>query len=264
MKAPATLREMRLRPRRWLAPAAVIAGAAGLWQIVTSAFGVAPTVLPGPVLVARSTWADRANLAPAVATTTVEAVAGLLLAVAVALPLAVAIDWSRTVRAGVYPLVVASQTIPVIALAPLVVIWFGFGEAPKVGLVALFSFFPVVVGTVQGLASAERDAVDLLRTMRASRWQILVRVRWPSALPQFFTGLGISVTYAYTSAIVAELFGATQGLGVYMTAAGQAAPRRTDLVLGATVVTAVLTIALFLLVSLAQRLVMPWRPPSRR
>jgi ABC-type nitrate/sulfonate/bicarbonate transport system permease component len=249
--------------RRWLPPALVLIAAVGLWQLVTVVFGTSPTILPGPALVVVSTWADRADLAPALATTTVEAVVGLALAVAVAVPLAISIDWSRTARAGVYPLVVASQTVPVIALAPLVVIWFGFGEGPKIGLVALFSFFPIVVGAVQGLASADRDAVDLLRTMRASRWQLLWRVRWPSALPQCFTGLKISVTYAYTSAIVAEYVGATQGLGVYMNAASQAAPRRTDLVFGATGATALATVALFLLVGLAERLAMPWRPPSR-
>ncbi|MHB1929486.1 MAG: ABC transporter permease, partial [Acidimicrobiales bacterium] len=183
--------------------------------------------------------------------------------VAVAVPMAVSIDWSKTVRASVYPLVVASQTLPIIVLAPLVVIWFGFGLGPKIVLVALFSFFPIVVGAVQGLASADGEIIDLLRTMRANRWQLLTHVQLPSALPQIFTGLKISVTYAFTSAIVAEWVGATQGLGVFMTAAANDAPRQTDLVLGATVVTAVLTIALFGMVAALQRVAMPWRPRGR-
>jgi ABC-type nitrate/sulfonate/bicarbonate transport system permease component len=264
--APAPVRSRRAArstARRLLPPAAVLVGVFALWQLLTTGLHVDPTILPGPRLIVASTWDDRANIWPAITTTTEESVLGLLLAVGVAVPLAVAIDWSRAVRGSIYPLVVASQTLPIIALAPLVVIWFGFGLVPKIVLVALFSFFPVAVGTVQGLASADEEAMNLLRTMRATRWQLLTRVRFPGALPQLFTGLKISVTYAFTSAIVAEFVGATQGLGVYMTAAGQAAPRRTDLVFGATLVTALLTIALFLVVGVLQRLAMPWRPGRR-
>jgi ABC-type nitrate/sulfonate/bicarbonate transport system permease component len=253
------------RPRHLhlLPPVALLVAFFVVWQVAVTAAAVDPTVLPGPRRIVASTWDDRAQLWPAITTTTEEAVLGLLVAIALAVVLAVAIDRSRAVRGSVYPLIVASQTLPIIALAPLVLIWFGFGLAPKVGLVALFSFFPIVVGLVQGLGAADPQAVDLLRTMRASRRQLLLTVRLPGALPQFFTGLKIAVTYAFTSAIVAEFVGAEQGLGVYMTAARGAAPIRTDLVLGATLVTALLTIALFVIVGVLQRLAMPWRPPSR-
>ena len=140
--------------------------------------------------------------------------------------------------------------------------WWGFGLFPKVILVALFSFFPITVGLVQGLGSADPDALNLLRTMRAGRWQLLTRVRLPNALPQFFTGLKISVTYAYSAAIVAEFVGGMQGLGVYMTQAIHDAPVRMDLVLGAVFVIALLTIAIFALVGIVERLAMPWRPRS--
>jgi ABC-type nitrate/sulfonate/bicarbonate transport system permease component len=251
------------RRRHLLAPLGLLAAFFAAWQIIVTTVGVDPTVLPGPRRIVVSTFDDRAHLWPAITTTTEEAVLGMLVAVAVAVVLAVAIDGSRTVRGSVYPLIVASQTLPIIALAPLVLIWFGFGLPPKVGLVALFSFFPIVVGLVQGLGAADPQAVDLLRTMRASRRQLLIRVRLPGALPQFFTGLKIAVTYAFTAAIVAEFVGAEQGLGVYMTEARGAAPIRTDLVLGATFVTALLTIALFVVVGALQRLAMPWRPPNR-
>jgi ABC-type nitrate/sulfonate/bicarbonate transport system permease component len=240
------------------APALVLGALIALWQLVTTAGHIDPAVLPGPRLVASATWDDRANLWPAVTTTTREAVLGLLLALVIAFVVAVGIDGSRTLRGSVYPLIVGSQTLPIIALAPLVVVWFGFGIGPKIDLVALFSFFPVTVGLVQGLASTDPQTVALLRTMRAGRLQLL-RLRLPGALPQMFTGLRISVTYAFTSAIVAEFVGATQGIGVYMNAARGAAPSRTDLIVGATVVTAVLTIALFVLVGLLQRLAMPWQ-----
>jgi ABC-type nitrate/sulfonate/bicarbonate transport system permease component len=246
--------------RAWGPAAAVIIALLVIWQGWTSAAHVDPAVLPGPRLVVSSTWNDRSDLWPAITTTTEESVLGLLLATVFAFVVGVAIDWSRVVRGSLYPLIVVSQTLPIIALAPMVVIWFGFGLHPKIVLVALFTFFPIVVGLVQGLAAADGGAVDLARTMRASRLQLLVMIRLPGALPQLFTGLKIAVTYAFTSATVAEFVGASQGLGFYITNAEQAAPSRTDLVLGATVVIAVLTIALFLVVGLLQRLAMPWRP----
>ena len=213
-----------------------------------------------PVVIARSTWDDRVDIWPAIGVTTEEAVLGMAVAIAVAVLITVSIDTFRSVRGSLYPVIVASQTVPIIALAPLVLVWWGFGLLPKVVLVALFSFFPITVGLVQGLGSADPDAINLLRTMRAGRWQLLRRVRLPNALPQFFTGLEISVTYAYSAAIVAEFVGGMQGLGVYMTQAIHDAPVRMDLVLGAVFVIALLTIALFALVGVVQRVAMPWKP----
>lgn len=247
--------------RRVLPPALVLAGLLVAWALVVSAFSVDAEVLPGPGLVVESTWADRSALAPAAWTTLQEAVLGILVAIVLAVLLAIAIDWSRTARRSLYPLLVASQTIPIIALAPLVVIWFGFGQTPKVVLVALFTFFAITVGTLQGLASSDPDSMDLLRTMGASRGQLLRRVRLPSALPQFFTGLKVAIAYSLVAAIVAEFVGAEQGLGVYMTGAKNSL--RTDLVFGAVVVTALLTLILFGIVALLERLTMPWRRPAQ-
>lgn len=243
-------------------PALVLVATVFFWWVAVKVFKPDSDVLPGPNLVAKSTWQDRANLWPAMWVTTKEAVLGIVLAVIVATTLAIAIDWSRTVRRSIYPLMVASQTLPIITLAPLVIIWFGFGPGPKIALVGLFTFFAVAVGMVQGLASADPDASNLLRTMGASRLQLLLRVRLPSAIPQFFTGLKVAVTYSYVSAIVAELVGAQQGLGVYMTTAKNAF--RTDLVFGAVVVTSILTLLLFLIVVLLERFAMPWRRPAAR
>ena len=249
----------RLPELAFVAPALVLAALVAGWDIATRVLDVSSRVLPSPGLVARSTWDDRASLWPAIETTTKEAVFGILVAVVVAMIFAIAIDWSPPVRRAIYPLMVASQTLPIIALAPLVVIWFGFGTTPKVVLVALFTFFSIAVGLVQGLASVEHDTMSLLRTMGASRPQLLWRARLPSALPQFFTGLKIAVTYSYVAAIVAEFVGAQQGLGVYMTTSKNAF--RTDLVFGAVIVTAVLTLLLFGIVVLLERLAMPWRRP---
>jgi ABC-type nitrate/sulfonate/bicarbonate transport system permease component len=245
--------------RQVVGPALVIVALLLIWQAVTTFGHVNPTILPGPRLIVASTWDDRANLWPDVVTTTEETVLGLLLAVVVAAVIGVTIHLSRPARGSLYPLIVASQTLPIITLAPLMVIWFGFGLLPKILLVAFFSFFPITVGLVAGLGSADPDAVNLLRTMRAGPLQILLKVRLPGALPQLFTGLKISVTYAFASAVVAEFVGATKGIGVYMTSVSTAAPVRTDLELGATFVVSLLTIALFVIVSLIQRAVMPWQ-----
>lgn len=254
---------LRERWRRVWPPALVLLGVVVLWGALTSALSVSSEIVPGPLLVLEATWADRANLWPAMWTTTVEAILGISAAIVVAVALALAIDWSRTVRRSVYPLMVTSQTLPIIVLAPLVVIWFGFGTAPKIGLVALFTFFPIAVGAVQGLASADPDAMALLRTMGASRAQLLGRIRIPGALPQFFTGLKVAVTYAYVSAIFAEYVGAQQGLGVYMQSAKNAL--RTELVFGAILATTLLTLALFGVVVAIEGLAMPWRrPPQTR
>lgn len=250
------------RARSLWPPALVLVVLVASWYVAVRLFTPGDDVVPGPDLVLNSTWQDRAALWPAIRATTEEAVLGIVLATIVAVLLAITVDWSRTVRRSIYPLMVASQTLPIIALAPLVIIWFGFGTAPKIVLVALFTFFAVAVGVVQGLASADPDASNLLRTMGASRLQLLLRVRLPSAIPQFFTGLKVAVTYSYVAAIVAEFVGAQQGLGVYMTTAKNAF--RTDLVFGATIVTSLLTLLLFLIVVGLERLATPWRQPAAR
>jgi ABC-type nitrate/sulfonate/bicarbonate transport system permease component len=250
------------RLSRIVPPAAVFVALLVGWQAVTTLAHVNPTILPGPRLIVASTFDDRANLWPAITTTTEETLLGLLLAVAVALVIGTTIHLSRPARGSLYPLIVASQTLPIITLAPLMVIWFGFGLLPKILLVGFFSFFPITVGLVSGLASVDVDAVNLLRTMRATKRQVFLRASLPGALPQLFTGLKISVTYAFASAVVAEFVGATQGIGVYMTSVSTAAPVETDLELGATFVVSILTIALFVLVGVIQRLAMPWRPPG--
>ncbi len=249
----------RLLHNAW-PPALVLGVVVALWDLVANAAHISRS-LPGPWLVVTSSWRDRANLAPAMWTTSPEAVLGIAIAIVCALALAIAVDWSRAVRRGGYPLMVASQTIPLIALAPLVIIWFGFGPAPKVVLVALFTFFAIAVGTIQGLGSADPDAMNLLRTMGASRVQILWRVRLPSALPQFFTGLKVSITYSFVSAIFAEYVGSTQGLGNYMIAAGQFS--NAALVFGAVIAAAALTLVLFGIVAALEHAVIRWREPAR-
>ena len=230
------------------------------WDVATRVLDASARVLPSPGLVARSTLDDRADLWPAIWTTTKEAVLGILVAIVVAVALAMVVDWSLACAAPLYPLIVGSQTLPIIALAPLVVIWFGFGTTPKVVLVALFTFFSIAVGLLQGLASVEHQTMSFRRTMGASGVSCCWHARLPSAVPQFFTGLRIAVTYAYVAAIVAEFVGAQQGLGVDMTTNKNAF--RTDLVFGAVLVTAGADAAAVRRGRRARAPSMPWRRPA--
>ncbi|HEX8519062.1 MAG TPA: ABC transporter permease [Pseudonocardia sp.] len=241
-------------------PLVLVAAALAAWQAFVVATGVRPQVLPSPLRVAEQGWAARAalwaNTLPTLQVTAVGFTVSLLLGWAIA----VAVDFSPWLRRALTPLLVASQTVPVIAIAPLLIIWFGFGLLPKVVVIALVTFFPVAVGLIDGFAATPRAATNLLRSMGASRWQRFRLVRLPGALPRFFTALRIGITYAVTGAIFAEYVGATAGLGIYMSL--QKNSFRTDLVLAAVVVTAVLSIALFALTSLVERLVIPWHRPD--
>ena len=159
------------------------------------------------------------------------------------------------------PLLISSQTIPIVAIAPLMIIWFGFGLLPKILVVALVTFFPVTIGLVDGFACADREASALLRSMGAGRIKEFLFLRLPSALPLFFTSLRIGITYAVVGAIFAEYVGAKQGLGIYMSVQKNAF--RTDLVLAAVAVAAAISIVLYLSTYLVERAVIPWHIKER-
>ena len=204
-----------LLSRSWPPLLLVVAGLA-LWQWSVTAFDVRPQVLPSPLRVVEQGWAFReqiwANTVPTLQVTMV----GFAVSLALGWALAVAVDFSPWLRRALTPLLVASQTLPIIAIAPLLIIWFGFGLLPKVLVIALVTFFPVAVGLIEGFAATERPATNLLRSMGATRWQQFRYVRLPGALPSFFTALRIGITYAVTGAIFAEYVGATAGLGIFM------------------------------------------------
>ena len=254
-------RARRVLDRAWPPLLLVVAGLV-VWQWCVTAFAIRPQVLPSPLRVLQQGWAFReqiwANTVPTVQVTAV----GFAVSLALGWALAVAVDFSPWLRRALTPLLVASQTLPIIAIAPLLIIWFGFGLLPKVLVIALVTFFPVAVGLIEGFAATERPATNLLRSMGASRWQQFRYVRLPGALPSFFTALRIGITYAVTGAIFAEYVGATAGLGIFMNL--QKNSFRTDLVLAAVLVTALLSVALFGLTFLAQRLVIPWYGKDRR
>ena len=189
-------RERRARRRRVAVPTLTVACILALWQAVV-AFGIVPNfLLPSPVQVVYALAADASLLAMHSAATLTEAALGLVIGTGVGFVVAVLMDRFQTVSLALDPIVTVSQTIPTVAIAPLLVLWFGYGLAPKVVLVVISTFFPITVSLVGGFRSVDPDLIDLMRTMRASRWQIFWKVKMPAALDQFFSGLRISATYA--------------------------------------------------------------------
>jgi ABC-type nitrate/sulfonate/bicarbonate transport system permease component len=264
--APAVAPERAARPRRaldrmailgWLVPVLVlILGIAG-WEIGVRVDDTPRWFLPRPSEVARELVASRALIWGHTWTTLQEMLLGLALAFALGVLLAIAIASSRQVERAVYPLVVASQAVPIIALAPVLLIWFGYGLTPKVIVVVLTCFFPIVVGMVDGLHAADSDAIALLRSMGAGRWQIMRIVRVPASLPSLFSGVRIAAAWSVIGAIVGEWVGASSGLGYLMTRS--ASQFQTPRLYAAVVVAAALGVLLFALVGLLERLLLPWR-----
>ena len=240
----------------FLPPILLLAGLVGLWQLAAWGLDVPKWILPSPLQIARATAATWQLLLWHSLQTLLETALGLVLAVAAGLGLAVAIDLSSLLRRLLYPLLVASQTIPIMALAPLLIIWFGYGTASKAVVVALVSFFPLAVATADGLHAADPELLALLRSMGASRRQLFLKIRLPGALPGFFSGLKIAITYSVIGAIIGEWVGAGRGLGIYMIRAANSF--FTDRVFAAIAVTSLLSIALFLAVSALERLALPW------
>ena len=232
------------------------------WEIAARVLAIDPVVLPAPSRILSALWDARGAAAGHALTTLVETVIGFSLSVAFAVATALLMDSIGWVRRAIYPLLVASQTIPIIAVAPLFIIWFGLGLTPKILVVVLVTFFPVTVALLDGLAGTPRDATLLLETMGATRSQVLLKLRLPGALPALFTGLRIAVTYAVVGAIFGEQVGAVNGLGIWIILSKNLF--RTDLVFGAILITAVMTLGLWLLVGVAERLTIPWYAASRR
>jgi ABC-type nitrate/sulfonate/bicarbonate transport system permease component len=244
------------------APAVLLAaGLLVVWEAYARASGVSAFVLPAPSRIVSALWEFRLDALRHAIPTIVETLFGFGLSIAVAAAAAIGMDYAPAVRRAVQPLLVASQTVPIIAIAPLVLVWFGFGLLPKVLVVVLVTFFPITIALLDGFDSASGEATDLMRTFGASRWQAFRKLRWPAALPYFFTGLRISATYAVIAAVIAEYVGATEGLGIWMALSIRSF--RMDLVFAAVLLVALLSIALVAAVAATERAVIPWYRASR-
>jgi NitT/TauT family transport system permease protein/putative hydroxymethylpyrimidine transport system permease protein len=235
---------------------AVLLVLAGIWELYVDAGGADPNILPSPHAIAQSLYDDRSLLWSNFLVTAEEILLGILVAGVVAAALAVAIHFSRTLRAAVYPLLVASQTIPIPMIAPLLVLWLGFGIGEKLVVIALVSFFPIVVTTLDGLAAVDEELIKLMRTFDASRARTFRHVELPSAFPGLFSGAKIAVVFAVIGAVFAELSGSESGLGNLFQ---QSIPQLLTARAYATVVIlSAFAIALFALLTLAERRALPW------
>ena len=185
----------------------------GVWQLAVPLLGLSEFVLPTPWSIAKRMVTDGQLLATHASFTLMEVLAGFMAAVLVGIPLALAIFYSRVFERAVYPLLVALQTVPKIALAPLLVLYLGYGWGPKIGLAFLISFFPIVISTVVGLQSLDKGLVNMVRSMGSSEWQTFVKVRLPAALPSIFGGLKVAISLAVIGAIIGEYIAAERGLG---------------------------------------------------
>ena len=247
--------------RRWGPPLLLVAALLVAWEAYCRLAGVSPVVLPAPSRILDQLWTFRGDAVRHTLPTLTETATGLAVSVVVSVAAAVLMDRFETARRALAPLLVASQTVPVVAIAPLLVLWFGFGLAPKILIVVLVTFFPVTIALLDGFAAASGEATDLLRSFGAGRGQLFRKLRWPAALPSFFTGLRIAATYGVIGAVFGEYVGAYEGLGIWMQLSQNAF--RTDLVFAAILLAAVLSVTLFGLVIVLERLVIPWYPASR-
>lgn len=241
---------------------ALLAALVLLWQWYASQPTVDAQILPTPLAVWNALVSQRDILWPHMLVTLQETLIGFSLALAAGVVCGALIDFSPWLRRALYPLLVASQTIPIIILAPLLVLWFGFGLVSKSIVVLLVCFFPIVVALADGLRSADPELIRLFRAFGAGSLRIFWSVRLPGALPTLFSGVRIAIAYSVIGAIFGEYVGASAGLGFYMQLKQHSFS--TAGVLAAIVVTALLSVALFASVALVERLALPWYYLQRR
>lgn len=237
-------------------PVLVLAAVLGLWQLVTAVGIVEDFVLPPPLEVARALVDEPGMFARHGWVTMTEALAGFLVGNVAAVLTAIAFVQSRTLERGFYPIALASRSIPVVAIAPVLVLQLGSGLAPKIVIAAFLVYFATLVNMLKGLRSADTEVSELMHTLSAAWWQRLWMVRLPASLPYLFAALKISAGSCYIGAIVAEWIGADQGLGYLVVIAGY--QYRIPQLWGAVAVASFLALATFLLVVLVERLVTPW------
>lgn len=251
--APARVRALGAE---YLLPAVALAVLVLLWELAVGLFKIPKFVLPAPSLVASEAWAHRAQLPAHTWTTLWETLAGFGLSIGVGVPLAVLIAWSPFLRNTIYPLLVVTQSVPKVAIAPLIVVFMGVGETPKILVAFLVAFFPIVVDTATGLNAVPPELIDLSRSLKASKLQEFAKVRFPTAVPFLFSGLKVAVALSVVGAVVGEFVQADKGLGYLIVVS--TTYWRTALAFAAMVLLSVMGVALFALVALVERVCFRW------
>lgn len=239
-----------------LAPAISVAAIALLWLFVSESGLIAEYMLPSPAAVGRAFISDFPLLMEHAAVTLQEALYGLLLGIALAFVIATLMDHFPFLYKAVYPVLVITQTIPTIAIAPLLVLWLGFSMAPKITLVVITTFFPITVSLLDGYRSADADAVNLIRSMGGGRFRIFRYIKLPSAIGHFFSGLKVSASYAVVGAVISEWLGGFEGLGVYMTRVKKA--YAFDKMFSVIIFISVISLLLMLFIAFLRKVCMPW------
>ncbi|HMS72412.1 MAG TPA: ABC transporter permease [Baekduia sp.] len=244
-----------------IAPLALIAALLAVWELYANSGGVDPLLLPAPTEIAQSLWTDRSVLAENALVTGGEIVLGLAVALTAGLLIAIALHLSGRLRRASYPLLIASQAVPIVAVAPLLIAWLGFGLLPKIVIIALVCFFPVVVTTLDGLQRTDPVQLRMIRSLGASRLQVLRRVELPSALPAALSGAKVAVTIGAIAAVFAEYAGSDRGLGHLLMTSGP--QLRTNLAWATVFVLAALALACFVTLSALERRLTPWASPRK-
>jgi ABC-type nitrate/sulfonate/bicarbonate transport system permease component len=246
---------------RWLPALLIVIALLGIWEAWVRLFDVQKWLLPAPSIIARTLVEDAPLLFGHTRATLLEVIAGFGLSLTVGVILASSIALSKTLERAIYPFLIASQTIPIIVIAPLLLIWVGYGLTPKVIVVALIAFFPIVVNMVDGLKSVDRDMVNLLRTLGANRWQIFLKAQVPTSLPFLFSGVRVAIAVSVIGAVIGEWVGSSEGLGYLMI---RSKPQfLTERVFAAITILSAMGIGLFVLVGLFERFAIPWWRSSR-
>ena len=256
------IRSLMRASLRWVISLGIIAGLLLLWQGVVAFYDIPHWKLPAPWEVAKELWHSKGLLASHTWVTVQEMLLGLLAALATGLVLATIINMSRTLGRVVYPVIIAAETFPIIIMAPLLLIWVGYGIEHKIIVVALIAFFPVVINTADGLRSTDPDLLNLMRTMGANRWQLFTKVQIPNALPFMFSGFKLAATVSVIGAVIGEWVGSSEGLGyLAMVSKGKFL---FDRVYAVTFLFSLLGMSMFVLVGLLERALLPWHHSQNR
>lgn len=247
---------MKRRAYHWLYPLAGFAVILGVWQLYAELWHISKIVLPSPADIIRVSWQQWGLLLRETWPTTLESLYGFMLAVAIGVPMAVCVANSRVLNLSLYPILIATQSVPKVAVAPIVLVWFGLGIESKLAIAFLVAFFPIVVDTATGLQTTPPGLLELARSLRASRWQIFWKVQFPAALPFVFSGAKVAITLAVIGAVIGEFVGSVNGLGNLLLSANS--QLNGPLAWAALVWLSILGVLLFGAVALLERLTMPW------
>lgn len=250
-----------MRWRRWGPPGATVLGSLVLWEAAVRGLRLPEYLLPAPSGVLAALAAEWRYLGIHTVVTVYEILWGFFLSILVGIPLAMVIVYSPVLERAFYPLLVASQSVPKIAIAPLLIFWAGLGIFPKVLVAFLIAFFPIVIDTVVGLRSVEPEMLHLARSMGAPERRIFLKVRLPNALPNIFAGLKVAVTLAVVGAIVGEFIQADRGLGYALLQAN--AMLNTRLSFATILILADIGVVFFVIVDAIERLLIPWHASRR-